>query len=215
MKQRNIKSTKHAKREKAVPTYIIGIDEVGRGPLAGPVAVGAVAIKKHLLRKFSTIKESKQLTVSKREAWSDIIHTHQGNDLRIAVCVVSAKEIDRIGIAPAIKKALSGALRKLAVDPQDCKVLLDGGLTAPPQYLDQKTIIRGDASQTVIAMASVIAKVKRDALMIQLASAYPVYGFEQHKGYGTRAHMEALMRHGLSDQHRASFCSFLHRVSQT
>lgn len=189
--------------------YIIGIDEVGRGPLAGPVAVGAIAITPQLLKKFRTIKESKQLSETKREEWSAKIFAAAGDELHVAVAMVSAKEIDRIGIAPAIRKALRVALKKLAIDPKDARVLLDGGLYAPDEYTNQETIIRGDASETAIAMASVVAKVKRDTLMIRLAKKYPEYNFSQHKGYGTKAHIQALHAHGLSEIHRKSFCKFL------
>lgn len=189
--------------------YIIGIDEVGRGPLAGPVAVGAVAATPTMLKKFRTIKESKQLSEAKREEWNTLMRAAASSDLRLAVSMVAASEIDRIGIAPAIRKALAASLRKLRLDPNDCTVLLDGGLKAPPEYTKQQTIIRGDASETAIAMASVIAKVKRDRLMVSLEKKYPHYGFAQHKGYGTRAHMAALRKHGLTDLHRTSFCSFL------
>ncbi len=189
--------------------YIIGIDEVGRGPLAGPVAVGAIAATPAMLRKFRTIKESKQLSEAKREEWNKKMHAAVSPDLRLAVAMVSATQIDRIGIAPAIRKALAAALRKLAIDPNSCEVLLDGGLKAPLEYTRQQTIIRGDATETAIAMASVIAKVKRDRLMVALDKKYPRYGFAQHKGYGTRFHMTVLRTHGLSPLHRASFCSFL------
>lgn len=189
--------------------YIIGIDEVGRGPLAGPVAVGAIAATPRMLKKFRTIKESKQLSEMKREEWNKNMRASTASDLRLAVSMVSAKEIDRIGIAAAIRKALAASLKKLAINPSDCMVLLDGGLKAPLEYKNQKTIIRGDASETAIAMASVIAKVKRDRLMVSLDKKYPEYNFAQHKGYGTRAHMAALRKHGLSELHRASFCGFL------
>lgn len=189
--------------------YIIGIDEVGRGPLAGPVAVGAVAATPRVLKKFRTIKESKQLSEAKREEWNTLIRAAASPDLRLAVSMVSAKEIDRIGIAPAIRKALAASIKKLSIDPDACEVLLDGGLKAPPEYIKQKTIIRGDASETVIAMASVIAKVKRDRLMVALDKSHPLYGFARHKGYGTRTHMAALRKHGLTELHRTSFCSFL------
>ena len=192
--------------------YIIGIDEVGRGPLAGPLAVGAVAATSRMLKKFLTIKESKQLSETKREEWSKKMHGAASPDLRLAVAMVSAKEIDRIGIAPAIRKALVAVLRKLDVDPTCCEVLLDGGLKAPPEYKRQQTIIRGDITETAIAMASVIAKVKRDRLMVARDKKYPVYGFAQHKGYGTPLHMAALRKHGLSELHRANFCTFLKRT---
>ena len=189
--------------------YIIGIDEVGRGPLAGPVAVGAVAATPLMLRRFRAIKESKQLSPAKREEWDKKMCDLASHELRLAVSMVSAREIDRIGITAAIRKALAASLRKLSIDPSECEVLLDGGLSAPLSYERQTTIIRGDASVTAIAMASVIAKVKRDGLMVREAKRYPEYGFAAHKGYGTKTHMDALRKHGLSPLHRKSFCLFL------
>lgn len=190
--------------------YIVGIDEVGRGPLAGPVAVGAVAATPAMLRKFRDIKESKQLSAEKREAWVKRIRAAQkasvNGELNVAVRMVSAKEIDRIGIAPAIRKALARALTSLALDPRQVTVLLDGGLKAPPEYKKQKTIIRGDASETAIAMASVVAKVRRDKLMVRLANTYPKYDFATHKGYGTAQHIALIRKHSLSEIHRKSFC---------
>ncbi|HXK37748.1 MAG TPA: ribonuclease HII [Candidatus Paceibacterota bacterium] len=186
--------------------YIIGIDEVGRGPLAGPVAVGAILATPDMLQAFTEIKESKQLSEKKRELWNDKILAARGEGLRSVVCFVPAEEIDVIGIAPAIKKALKEGLVQLAVDPTECRVLLDGGLYAPEEYINQETIIGGDGKETIIAMASVVAKVARDRLMVQLAESYPEYDFAKHKGYGTKAHMDAIRTHGLSKEHRRSFC---------
>lgn len=186
--------------------YIIGIDEVGRGPLAGPVAVGVVCATTQLLEAFIAIKESKQLSEKKRESWSEKILAACGDNLSCAVCYVSAEEIDAIGIAPAIKKALEEGLTQLAVPPTECRVLLDGGLHAPAEYIDQETIVGGDGKEVVIAMASVIAKVSRDRLMVELSATYPEYDFAKHKGYGTKAHMDAIRTHGLSKEHRRSFC---------
>ena len=192
--------------------YIIGIDEVGRGPLAGPVAVCALAATPHMLKHFRGIKDSKQLSEAQREAWLKIIKAHQGDELSFAVTMISAREIDLRGIAPAIRKALASSLKKLAIDPSECEVRLDGGLKAPPQYKKQKTIIKGDEKESAIAMASIVAKVARDRLMVRLDAKYAeyrLYGLAQHKGYGTKAHIAAIARHGLSDIHRASFCKFL------
>lgn len=186
--------------------FIVGIDEVGRGPLAGPVAVGAVAATPAMIRKFRAIKESKQLSPREREEWYAKIKSLSSDELCFVVAIVAAKTIDRIGIVPAIRRALAASLKKLAVDPRECTALLDGGLHAPPEYKNQKTIIRGDASETVIAMASVVAKVERDRLMAgKLHRKFPVYGFDRHKGYGTKVHYEALAKHGLSPEHRKSF----------
>ncbi len=189
--------------------FIVGIDEVGRGPLAGPVAVGAVAVHPKLLKKFKTIKDSKQLSEKQRALWDNKIRAEVSDDLRIAVTMVSAHTIDRLGITMAIKKALTQSIAKLGISPHDCTVLLDGGLRAPMEYTDQKTIIHGDAKEPVIAMASVVAKVKRDKLMQQLSKKYPLYHFTQNKGYGTQCHREAIQNHGLSTHHRKSFCRFL------
>jgi ribonuclease HII len=125
--------------------FIIGIDEVGRGPLAGPVAVGAVVATAETLRRYRKIKESKQLSHMCRDEWHTRITQDIGPTLRYAVSYVSAKKIDEKGIAWAIRKALAESLKKLHIDPNDCIVLLDGGLKAPPEYIHQETIIRGDA----------------------------------------------------------------------
>jgi len=196
---------KNVKRKK--PKYIIGIDEVGRGPLAGPVAVGAVLATRSALSKFRTIKESKQLTPKAREEWAREIHAKISEEFRVSVKMVRAKRIDKIGIVPAIREALEAALTALHVSPEDCMILLDGGLRAPEKYIAQKTIIRGDASETVIAMASVVAKVHRDRHMVKLHKKYPEYGFATHKGYGTKKHCEAIKKYGLSLEHRKTFCS--------
>jgi ribonuclease HII len=185
--------------------FIIGIDEVGRGPLAGPVAVGAVVATPEILRRYRKIKESKQLSSLRREEWYARIREDMSPTLRYAVSYVSAKKIDEKGISWAIRHALAGVLKKLNIDPNDCIVLLDGGLKAPPEYMHQETIIRGDAKETIIAMASVMAKVERDRRMLTLNKKLPAYGFAAHKGYGTRAHIRAIKEYGPSSEHRLSF----------
>lgn len=182
---------------------------MGRGPLAGPVAVGAVLVSPRMLKNFHDIKESKQLTQLAREEWVKKMQSLHSDELRIAVSMESASTIDRIGIVPAIRRALERSLQKLEVDADECQVLLDGGLYAPECYTRQRTIIHGDARETVIAMASVAAKVHRDRYMVRLHKKYPLYNFDQHKGYGTRQHMQALKIYGLSSMHRVSFCNFL------
>lgn len=186
--------------------FIIGIDEVGRGPLAGPVAVGAFCATPNMLKKFCLIKESKQLSTLRREEWYRRIIALCGKELYFAVSFVSAEVIDKKGIVSAIRLALSRSLAKLEVSSSACRVLLDGGLKAPKKYIHQKTIIHGDAKETAIAMASVVAKVLRDRRMVRLHKKYPEYGFAAHKGYGTRAHYRALKKYGLSREHRKSFC---------
>lgn len=192
---------------KNVRKYIIGIDEVGRGPLAGPVAVGAMFVTPRMRRQFRNIKESKQLSLKQREQWYERIEGSSGPELRFVVSFVSAKMIDAKGIQYAIRLALKQSLKKLAVHPDECEVLLDGGLRAPEEYIKQKTIIRGDAKEVVIAMASVVAKVRRDRLMVRMDKKYPAYGFARHKGYGTRMHYDAIKKFGISHEHRKSFLS--------
>lgn len=190
--------------------YLIGIDEAGRGPLAGPVSVGAVVLMPHFDRGvLDGIRDSKKLTEEARERWyARLQGLRREGVLRFAVAYTSAEKIDRLGIVWAVSSALRRALAELAVNPAEARVLLDGGLRAPKEYLEQKTIIRGDASEPVIALASIAAKVRRDRLMKRLASAYPAYGFEIHKGYGTALHREKIEALGLCDIHRESFCHY-------
>ncbi len=184
--------------------WLIGIDEAGRGPLAGPVAVGAFAVPRAWDKAPLTgIRDSKQLSERQREAWYRALTTL--SDVRYAVSQVGARTIDAQGIVPAIQSALARSLQKLALDPSACSVRLDGGLRAPRVYRDQVTIIHGDATDPLIAAAAILAKVTRDHTMLRLHARYPMYGFAQHKGYGTGAHYAALARHGLCPLHRETF----------
>ncbi|MFZ2831786.1 MAG: ribonuclease HII, partial [Minisyncoccia bacterium] len=187
--------------------YIIGIDEVGRGPLAGPVAVGAVCIRgEHqikLKKLFPTIKDSKKLSPKKREEWLIKINEVRSEGwLEYTVAFVSPGVIDKNGLSYAIRTALEKALNSIEHNPKEVKVLLDGGLHAPAEYLNQETIIKGDEKKLAIALASIVAKVARDKKMIALAKKLSQYGFEKHKGYGTRAHYTAIKKHGISIHHR-------------
>lgn len=190
------------------PRHLIGIDEAGRGPLAGPVSVGAVLLLPHFDRALiASVKDSKALTEEAREAWYGKMLIWQREGLiRMRVAYSSAERIDGRGIVWAVSSALARALRALEADPAESLVLLDGGLSAPVPYARQETIIRGDASEPVIALASIAAKVRRDRLMKSLSRHYPGYGFEVHKGYGTRKHQQAIGRLGLCDMHRRTFC---------
>lgn len=188
----------------------IGIDEVGRGPIAGPVAVGAFLVLVddfHLeIEKFPLpLRDSKQLSLIQREAWYKEIERWQSEGkCDFAVVMVSAGEIDKFGISRAIKKALAEALELIECDETHL-ILLDGSLHAPNTFVHQITIIKGDEKEPVISLASIVAKVTRDRHMIKLASRYPKYGFDRHKGYGTEEHYEAIKKYGLSPLHRKSF----------
>ena len=194
------------------PLYIIGIDEAGRGPLAGPVSVGAVVFKtkdkSRLRRVFKKIqgKDSKKLTAREREDWFVIIQKEEKQrNLRFAVSFVGARTIDKKGIVFAIKTALTQSIEKIGANPKNSKILLDGGLHARAKYLNQKTIIRGDESELSISLASIVAKVLRDRKMVKLAQKYPTYGFDKHKGYGTKYHRQQILKYGPSGEHRVSF----------
>lgn len=198
MKKRNLPKKK----------YIVGIDEVGRGPLAGPVAVCAFKMPIGFnARKFGIIKDSKKLTPEKREEiFAKLEDLKKQKNIDYSVCCESAKRIDAIGLSKAIKNCLEKSLKNIKARPNECRVLLDGGLRAPTVFQDQKTIIKGDEKERAIAFASIVAKVSRDALMRAWAKKYPQYGFDIHKGYGTRAHLIAVQKNGLSVLHRRSFC---------
>lgn len=188
-------------------TYIVGVDEAGRGPLAGPVAVGVVKVKEgyELLEAFPGLNDSKKLSEKKREAlFVKLQEEMKAGNVQAIVCLSSEKIIDEKGIAFAVRSALARGVRKLMPDPEEGKVFLDGSLKAPPEY-SQETIIGGDATVPTIMLASVAAKVTRDRLMKKLALEHPLYGFDIHKGYGTAAHIAAIREHGLCEIHRATF----------
>jgi len=191
--------------------YLIGIDEVGRGPLAGPVTVCACMIRRsdraRLQKLCVGIKDSKKLSVGAREAWLSKINLWKKDGLvSYAVTSISNTQIDKKGIAIAIKNALRVSLTKLKVNPKECHVLLDGSLYAPLEYKKQKTIIKGDEKEFIISLASIVAKVHRDAFMSKISKKFPYFGFEIHKGYGTQAHRDAIKKYGISSIHRATFC---------
>ncbi len=188
--------------------FVVGIDEVGRGPLAGPVAVCAFKMPVGFNTKgFGPLKDSKKLTAQKREKFFALLEKLKKNKkVDYSVCYESAKRIDKIGISRAIKNCLEKSLKNLNVKPAECKVLLDGGLKAPAKFKNQKTIIKGDEKERAIACASIVAKVSRDALMRKLGKKYLKYGFEIHKGYGTKMHRSAIKKYGFSPEHRQYFC---------
>lgn len=195
--------------------YLIGVDEVGRGPIAGPVAVGAfIFLKDKARRLFNGVKESKQLSEKQREKWFKVIQeSKKAGHIDFAVSFQSEKIVDSKGISWAIRQSLETSLKKLRTslgyNQNETRVMLDGGLKAPVGYLDQKTIIKGDQKIIIIALASICAKVLRDRRMIMLGRKHPEYGFEKHKGYGTRRHYEAIREYGMLEIHRKSFLTAL------
>jgi len=226
--------------------YKIGIDEVGRGPLAGPVAVCAFLSKdeEFLLscsnvdflkeNKLPKLKDSKKLSKKQREEWFEYLRVAKTEGFcDYSVSFVSPENIDKFGIAKCIQKALDESLYKISSQtifqknsfsrvlgrgelepvPDHSKkiffeklfLFLDGGLHAPEEYVNQETIIKGDELHPVISMASIMAKVSRDRIMEKYGKEYPEYGFEKHSGYGTKAHYEAIKKHGQTPIHRKSF----------
>jgi ribonuclease HII len=187
---------------------IVGVDEAGRGPIAGPVSVGVVAVAERfdLLAAFPGLNDSKQLSEKKREKLFELLAEHaRVGDVQFHVEFSSAAMIDEKGIVPAVRAALDIGVRKLLPDAGNGKVFLDGALRAPSEY-EQETIIGGDGIVPAIMLASVVAKVMRDRLMVQgIAPQFPAYNFEKHKGYGTAAHYAAIKEHGLCPEHRRSF----------
>lgn len=186
---------------------LLGVDEAGRGPLAGPVAVGVIAIPPgfDILTEFPGVTDSKLLSGQKRERlFEEIEHRAAAGDINYSIQFSSHAYIDRFGITRAVRKALWAGVRKLS-EPEDSIVMLDGLLRAPKEY-EQRTVIGGDLKVPLVSLASIVAKVMRDRLMEDLSDRYPEYGFEQHKGYGTREHQEAIRRNGLCEIHRITYC---------
>lgn len=190
--------------------HIIGIDEAGRGPVAGPVSIGAVIVQDVFLEDFlvcfSGVKDSKKLSPKKRELWFlQMKEAKKKGLIDFSVSLIKSGVIDNIGIAPAIRMGIQKTLSRLGHKKADTKILLDGGLKAPDCYKKQETIIRGDEKEIIIALASIVAKVSRDAHMIKIAEKFPKYIFEQHKGYGTAEHYKRIKQYGLCEIHRKSF----------
>lgn len=176
---------------------ICGVDEAGRGPLAGPVYACAIIMKEDFI--IPEVNDSKKLSEKKREALYDVILE---NAIDYSVASVSHKEIDEINILNATLKAMDTAISNLKIKPQ--LALIDGnqnrGIVTP-----SRTVIKGDGLSYNIAAASIIAKVSRDRYIIKMDEIYPEYGFKKHKGYGTKEHMEALRKYGPCEIHRKTF----------
>ena len=197
-----MRSKKFLKAEQAqlvwdVPGLVAGVDEAGRGPLAGPVVAAAV-----ILDERSPIKglaDSKQLTAARRERLYDEI---RAKALCCSVALASVEEIDQLNILQATMLAMRRAVQGLRLKPS--KVLVDGN-RLPPLDVLAEAIVSGDALVPAISAASILAKVTRDRLLCELHLLHPEYGFDRHKGYGTAQHMQALKKHGALAVHRRSF----------
>lgn len=180
---------------------VAAVDEAGRGPLAGPIAVAAVVATGNL-KSLKNIRDSKKLSEKQREEWFKILKNH----FECRVAMVGPQVIDRIGINPATRLAISRLLRRFNKKPD--LVILDGALSAPCSY-NQQTIVKGDEKIPLISAASIIAKVSRDRKMRRFHKTHPEYCFDKHKGYGTKAHYRAIKKNGLLEIHRRSFLKTL------
>jgi len=209
--------------------YSVGIDEVGRGSLAGPVTVAAVAIPKSLIKleslsrifanknsgriRDTPLRDSKKLSPKQREEWFSFIQEHP--KINYAVASVYPRNIERMNISRAANLAALRAYGRLSeschMSHVTCRVYLDGGLYLGSSKWQMangksaKTVTKGDEKFTAVKLASIMAKVSRDRFMTRLAKKYPVYGFEIHKGYGTKTHTKAIKKHGPSEAHRLTF----------
>ncbi len=177
--------------------FVCGIDEVGRGPLAGPVVAGAVILPKDC--RILYLNDSKQLSEKKREELYEVI---MENAVSCGIGYASPERIDEINILQATYEAMREAISKLDVLPD---ILLNDAVTIPEISIRQVPIIKGDAKSVSIAAASIIAKVTRDRLMTEYDKVFPEYGFASHKGYGAQAHIEALKKYGPTPIHRRTF----------
>ena len=181
-------------------TYVAGVDEVGRGPIAGPVVAGAVIFPPDIDEQcLLGIRDSKELTASARERMDLRIHEVA---LAVGIGRASVREVDVVGIVGATRRAMSRAIGKLSPQPQ---ALLIDALSLPGIDLPQQCPVKGDRVSLSIAAASIVAKVARDRMMVEADRRYPGYGFSRNKGYGTREHIKALYRQGPCIIHRVSF----------
>lgn len=177
--------------------YVCGVDEAGRGPLAGPVCAAAVILPKGLI--IDGVNDSKKLTEKKREALFDVICE---SALAYSVVFADVAEIEEVNILRATMNAMKRAVEGLDVKADFAYI---DGNTMPPIEIDGECVVKGDAKSMSVACASILAKVSRDRLMLKYAEEYPQYGFEKHKGYGTKLHTEALKEFGPCPVHRPSF----------
>lgn len=181
---------------------ICGVDEAGRGPLAGPVCAAAVILPRGI--EIAGLNDSKKLTDKKRETLYDVICE---NAVTYGIAFASVEEIESINILNAAMLAMNRAIEKLTPQPQ--LALIDGNRNSAIN-IPSRCVIKGDAKCADIAAASILAKVTRDRYMLEMAEKYPGYHFEKHKGYGTKLHYEALREYGPSEIHRPSFLRKMH-----
>ena len=188
-------------------THLVGVDEAGRGPLAGPVAVGVVVVPYCFdWELIPGVGDSKKVSPKNREAIFRRTKTLASQHiLEYRVILVPSHRIDTKGISYTITYGIAQAFKKLTLDTETMQVLLDGLLKAPSSFTHQETIIKGDAQEKVIGLASIMAKVTRDTYMKKIAQKYPDYGFEKHKGYGTKTHCVAIKKFGPCVEHRRTF----------
>ena len=179
--------------------YVCGIDEAGRGPLAGPVVVASVILPENSM--IEGINDSKKISESKREKLYDVILQEA---ISYGIGIIYQDEIDDINILQATKKGLHEAVMKMEIKPN--VILVDALTGIDTLGIPYKSIIKGDAKSYSIGAASIIAKVTRDRIMREWDKVYPEYGFAGHKGYGTAKHIEAIKKYGLTPIHRKTFC---------
>jgi ribonuclease HII len=192
--------------------WLIGVDEAGRGPLAGPVAVGVVKVPDRFdWTLLSGVGDSKKVTSKKRaEIFQRTQELKKEGRLDFVVTMGSAKEIDEKGITVVVRHCIEKGMKELKLNPAECMVKLDGTLRGPSEFR-QDTIIKGDSKELVIGLASICAKETRDEYMQKIAKRFSAYGFEVHKGYGTKRHCDLIREHGLSELHRVTYCQKLFR----
>ncbi len=189
--------------------FVAGIDEAGRGPIAGPVSVGVFVctseFSKKLKKKFIGLDDSKKLSEIQRERiFSQIKVSKEKGEVDFCVTLVSAKIIDQRGITRAVQLGIDKGIKKLNLNNKNTFIYLDGLLKAPREFF-QETVIKGDSKIPAISAASICAKVVRDGYMKKMSLKYPLYGFEKHKGYGTLFHRNIIKKEGFCTVHRKTF----------
>lgn len=207
MRSRKSSRPEQAALEWDVPGLVAGVDEAGRGPLAGPVVAAAVILDD--LHPIAGLNDSKKLSASRREVLFDQIRARA---LCCSVAQASVEEIDRLNILQATMLAMRRAVQGLRLKP--AKVLVDGN-RLPPLDVLAEAIVGGDAKVAAISAASILAKVTRDRQLVELHARHPEYGFDRHKGYGTADHLEALRRLGPLPEHRRSFAPVAQALTHT